>query len=183
MASDVAKKLEPVGRSPVPLAECALARAIRTIGDGWTLLILREALCGVERFDAMCEDLAIPRAVLADRLARLVEAGILEQKAYREAGQRTRNAYILSERGRALIPALVALRGWAEDHLPGGRSRLRLRDIDGQEVSAHLIRPDGKRVDDLSGIAAVADAPKQPLPRRAAAPKPRYSSPKAGRER
>jgi DNA-binding HxlR family transcriptional regulator len=120
------------------------------------LLILREALCGVERFDAMCEDLAIPRSVLADRLARLVEAGILEQRTYREPGQRSRKAYVLSEKGRALIPALVALRSWAEDHLPGGQSRLRLHDKDGQEISAHLLRADGTRVEDFAGIKAVA---------------------------
>jgi DNA-binding HxlR family transcriptional regulator len=155
------KTIEPIGHSPVPLAECALARAIRAIGDGWSLLILREALCGVERFDAMCEDLAIPRSVLADRLARLVEAGILEQTTYREPGQRSRKAYVLSERGRALIPALVAMRAWAEDHLPGGRSRLRLHDKDGQEISAHLLRADGTGVEDFSGIKAVAAPQKQ----------------------
>jgi DNA-binding HxlR family transcriptional regulator len=153
--------IEPAGRSPVPLAECALARAIRAIGDGWSLLILREALCGVERFDAMCEDLAIPRSVLADRLARLVQAGILEQRTYREPGKRSRKAYVLSEKGRALIPALVALRSWAEDHLPGGRSRLRLLDKDGQEISAHLLRADGTRVEDFVGIKAVAAPQKQ----------------------
>jgi DNA-binding HxlR family transcriptional regulator len=158
--------MEPVGRSPVPLAECALARAIRTIGDGWSLLILREALCGVERFDAMCEDLAIPRSVLADRLARLVEAGILEQTTYREPGQRSRKAYILSEKGRALIPALVALRAWAEDHLPGGRSRLRLHDKDGQEIFAHLLRADRTRVEDFAGIKAVAAPQTPPSPHR-----------------
>jgi DNA-binding HxlR family transcriptional regulator len=168
--------IEPAGRSPVPLAECALARAIRAIGDGWSLLILREALCGVERFDVMCEDLAIPRSVLADRLARLVEAGILAQTTYREPGQRSRKAYILSERGRALIPALVAMRAWAEDHLPGGRSRLRLHDKDGQEISAHLLRADGTRVEDFSGINAVAAPQKQrSTRRRVASPKRRCS--------
>jgi DNA-binding HxlR family transcriptional regulator len=168
--------IEPAGRSPVPLAECALARAIRAIGDGWSLLILREALCGVERFDAMCEDLAIPRSVLADRLARLVEAGILEQTTYREPGQRSRKGYVLSERGRALIPALVALRAWAEDHLPGGRSRLRLHDKDGHEISAHLLRADGTRVEDFTGIKAVSAPQTEPLTRRGEArPKRRRS--------
>jgi DNA-binding MarR family transcriptional regulator len=109
----------------------------------------------------MCEDLAIPRSVLADRLARLVEAGILEQTTHREPGQRSRKAYVLSEKGRALIPALVALRSWAEDHLLGGRSRLRLHDKDGQEISAHLLRADGTRVEDFSGIKAVAGPQKK----------------------
>lgn len=172
MSATETKTTEPVGRSPIPLAECALARAIGVIGDGWSLLILREALCGVERFDAMCEDLAIPRSVLADRLARLIEAGILEQTTYREPGQRSRKAYVLSETGRALIPALVALRAWAEDHLPGGRSRLRLQDKDGQEISVHLLRADGTKVEDFAGINAVAAPQTQPSARhRAASPK------------
>lgn len=162
-------------RSPVPLADCALARAIQAIGDGWSLLILREALCGVERFDAMCDDLAIPRSVLAERLSRLVEAGILEQTTYREPGQRSRKAYVLSDKGRALIPTLAALRAWAEDHLPGGRSRLRLHDKDGHEISAHLLRADGTRVEDFSGIRAVAVPQKQGSPRRGPAAGPESS--------
>lgn len=143
-------------QAPVPLAECALARAIRAIGDGWTLLILREALCGVERFDAMHGDLGIPRSVLAERLSRLVAEGVLELRPYREPGRRQRNGYVLTEKGRALTPALVALRQWSEAHLPGGPSRLRLQAADGQDVVARLLRADGSPLDDLSGIVAVA---------------------------
>lgn len=142
--------------APVALAECALARAIRAIGDGWTLLILREALCGVERFDAMQDDLGIPRSVLAERLSKLVAEGILEQKPYREPGRRQRNGYVLTEKGRALTPALVALRAWSEAHLPGGPSRLRLQTLDGEEVVTRLMRADGGVLDDASDVVAVA---------------------------
>lgn len=144
-------------RAPVPLTECALARAIRTIGDAWTLLILREALCGVERFDAIRDDLGIPRSVLAGRLSRLVAAGILEQHTYREPGQRARSAYVMTEKGRGLVPALVAMREWAEDHLPEGRSRLRMRHRDGQEVFTRLVRADGSSVENPADILAAAD--------------------------
>ncbi len=147
-------KTRDAHRAPVGLDECALARAIRAIGDGWTLLILREALCGVERFDAMHEDLGIPRSVLAQRLARLVEAGILQQHDYREPGRRTRKAYVITAKGRGLVPALVAMRSWAEDNLPEGRSRLRMRDRDGQEVFTRLVRADGSTVEDFSGVRA-----------------------------
>jgi DNA-binding HxlR family transcriptional regulator len=155
-ASKVATKPVSSGRAPVPLAECALARAIRSIGDGWTLLILREALCGVERFDAMHDDLGIPRSVLAERLSKLVSEGILEQRPYREPGRRQRNGYVLTEKGRALTPALVALREWSETHLPGGPSRLRLQTSDGREVVTHLMRADGSPLNNLSKIVAVA---------------------------
>lgn len=145
--------------APVPLAECALARAIRTIGDGWTLLILREGLCGVERFDAMRDDLGIPRSVLSQRLKQLTSEGLLQRKPYSLPGQRPRDGYELTERGRALIPALAALREWAETHLPGGPSRLRLQDSDGQKVTTRLIREDGQPVADVSAIVAVAVPP------------------------
>jgi DNA-binding HxlR family transcriptional regulator len=149
-------KTGPARHAPVSLAECALARAIRAIGDGWTLLILRETLCGVERFDAMHDDLGIPRSVLAERLSKLVAEGILEQRPYREPGCRQRNGYLLTEKGRALVPALVALREWSETHLPGGPSRLRLQTADGQEVVTRLMRADGSFLDDRSEIVAVA---------------------------
>ncbi len=150
-----AAKTDSPHHAPVPLAECALARAIRAIGDGWTLLILREALCGVERFDAMHDDLGIPRSVLAERLSKLVAEGILEQRPYREPGRRQRNGYVLTQKGRALTPALVALREWAEAHLPGGPSRLRLQTRDGQDVVARLLRPDGTHIDNFEDIIAV----------------------------
>lgn len=142
-------------RAPVPIAECALARAIRAIGDGWTLLVLREALCGVERFDAIRDDLGIPRSVLADRLSRLVAEGILEQRPYRDPGQRPRNGYVLTEKGRALVPALAAMREWAEAHLPGGQSRLRLQSRDGQDVVTRIVRADGSHIDDPNDVIAV----------------------------
>lgn len=148
-------KAGSIQHAPVPLAACALARAIRAIGDAWTLLILREALCGVERFDAMQNDLGIPRSVLAERLARLVEEGILEQRPYRDPGQRPRSGYALTDKGRALIPALVALREWADNHLPGRRSRLRLQTLDGQGIVTRLMRKDGTFIEEPAHIVAV----------------------------
>lgn len=146
----------PSRHAPVPLAECALARAIHSIGDGWTLLILREALCGVERFDAMREDLGIPRSVLAERLSKLVAEGILEQQPYREPGRRQRNGYVLTEKGRALTPALVALREWSEAYPSGGPSRLCLQTPDGQGVVTRLMRADGSVLANSSEIVAIA---------------------------
>ena len=132
-----------------------MARALAAIGDARSLLVLREALCGVERFDAMHTDLGVPRSVLANRLGRLVESGILERQNYREPGKRTRQRYCLTEKGRALAPALLAMREWAERHLPGGPSRLQFRHTDGQAVATLLVKEDGSAVDDLSEVVAV----------------------------
>jgi DNA-binding HxlR family transcriptional regulator len=146
----------PPDPTPPPLSACALARAIEAVGDARTLLVLREALCGVRRFSAMHADLGIPRSVLADRLSRLVALGLLERRRYREPGARAREAYVLTDRGRALVPALVALRGWAEAALPGPPSRLRLVDREGREVSVRLVRADGSLVEDPAEVRALA---------------------------
>jgi DNA-binding HxlR family transcriptional regulator len=143
--------------APLPLAECALARAVSAIGDAWTLLILREAVYGVSRFDEIQVDLGIPRTVLSDRLNRLVDAGLFERVPYREPNRRTRQAYTLTQKGLALLPALVALREWAEDHLPGGPSRLRLTHSCGASVRSKLICARGHVVEDYSTVTATQD--------------------------
>ncbi len=60
---------------------CALARSLETVGERWTLLILRDAFYGVRRFGEFAAHLGVPRAVLADRLAALTGAGVLERRS------------------------------------------------------------------------------------------------------
>jgi DNA-binding HxlR family transcriptional regulator len=94
---------------------CSIARTLQLIGDRWTILILRDAFRGVRRFDGFAEDLGIARNLLADRLARLVEHGILEKVPYNERPRRYE--YRLTERGLDLSPALVAFMRWGDKHL------------------------------------------------------------------
>ena len=63
----------------MPLAECALARAVSVVGDAWSLLILRETIHGVTRFEYMHHDLSTPRTVLSKRLKELVESQLLKK--------------------------------------------------------------------------------------------------------
>jgi DNA-binding HxlR family transcriptional regulator len=63
---------------------CSIARTLEVVGDRWTLLIVREALAGVTRFEDFLERLGVARNVLADRLARLVDERILERCAYQQ---------------------------------------------------------------------------------------------------
>ena len=143
---------------PVPLAECTLARAVSVIGDAWMLLVLREAVYGVSRFEEMRADLDIPRTVLSDRLNKLVAAGLFRRVPYRDPGQRTRHAYHLTAQGRALMPALVALREWAAAHLPGSPSPLRLRHRDcGAEVGARLMCAQGHVLADDDEVVAMVE--------------------------
>ena len=95
---------------------CSVARALEAVGERWTLLILRDACCrGVTRFDDFERSLGIPRSVLATRLDRLREAGILERRRYQTRPERFE--YVPTERGLELFPAIVALMRWGDRHL------------------------------------------------------------------
>src|SRR4051794_37940386 len=91
---------------------CSVARALEVVGERWSLLILRDAFLGVRRFDGFQEDLGIARNVLADRLGRLVDAGVLEKHAYSE--RPPRYEYRLTDKGRDLWPVVHALAQWGD---------------------------------------------------------------------
>jgi DNA-binding HxlR family transcriptional regulator len=63
---------------------CSLARSLAVVGDRWTLLVLREAFLRTRRFDEFEEKLGIARRVLSERLALLVDEGILEKTPYQD---------------------------------------------------------------------------------------------------
>ena len=110
---------------------CSLARALEVVGERWTLLILRDAFFGVRRFSDFLVRLRIPRAVLAERLKRLVEAGVLE----RVDGSAGRSEYVPTEKGTALWPAVHALMSWGDQyHAPRGPRRRFLHEACGTEV-------------------------------------------------
>ncbi len=91
---------------------CSIARTLAVVGERWTLLILREVFSGIRHFEGFQRHLGIARNVLATRLRRLVEAGVLERRAGgRGAG---RAEYHLTERGRDLYPVLLALLCWGD---------------------------------------------------------------------
>jgi DNA-binding HxlR family transcriptional regulator len=121
--------------------DCALARALEVIGERWTLLIVRDAFFGVRRFNDFQAHLDIPKAVLATRLRRLVEEGILASRQDPEhAGRRL---YELTPAGRALWPALYALLVWGGHHRYPNSRRFRhatcgtLLDDRGQCATCH----------------------------------------------
>ncbi|MFD8688346.1 winged helix-turn-helix transcriptional regulator [Streptomyces sp. NPDC059651] len=97
--------------------QCSIARALEVVGERWTLLVLRDALYGVRRYNDFLVHLGIPRAVLASRLQSLIEAGLLEKRRYQESPPR--EEYVLTDSGKALWPVLRTLGAWGRDHLPG----------------------------------------------------------------
>lgn len=94
---------------------CSIARPLSILGDRWTLMILRQAFRGVRRFEEFQASLGLSRPLLTDRLARLVDAGVLARHPYKDI--RTRHEYHLTEKGHDLFPVLQALRTWGDKHL------------------------------------------------------------------
>ncbi|MEH0935816.1 winged helix-turn-helix transcriptional regulator [Micromonospora psammae] len=99
---------------------CYLARALELVGERWTLLVIRDAFYGVRRYGDFLGHLDIPRAVLADRLATLVQAGILERHRYQDSPPR--DEYLLTERGTELWSVIFPLMRWGERHFSTGES-------------------------------------------------------------
>lgn len=111
----------PSTGAPEPIdSEAAIEHTLAIIGDKWSILIVRATLRGLRRFDDFIDDLGIARAVLADRLKRLVEHGVLARRPYQEHPRRYE--YRLTEAGIALSPVLVALVRWSEVYVPHVRS-------------------------------------------------------------
>jgi DNA-binding HxlR family transcriptional regulator len=92
--------------------DCSIARALEAVGERWTLLIVREALNGTRRFDEFQSRLGIARNVLAARLERLVEEGILERRPYQERPRRFE--YVPTRKGEELLPVTLALLSWGD---------------------------------------------------------------------
>jgi DNA-binding HxlR family transcriptional regulator len=127
---------------------CSLARALNDVGDWWTLLIVRDAFLGARRFGEFRRSLGMARNTLSDRLDRLCTAGVLLR-----GGAPARPLYSLTEKGRALAPALIALQQWgdqfASDNRPPvlvtdqrGRPlpKVRLVDSHGAEIGPESLR-------------------------------------------
>ncbi len=124
-----------------------MALACDLLGDRWTMLVIREAFYGVSRFDDLRADLGIPRGILSTRLKTLVAQGVLEKHPYRESGARVRHEYRLSERGRDLGIALIALMQWGDRHLRHDPAPLRITDRrTGEPLHVALVTPAGQAV-------------------------------------
>jgi DNA-binding HxlR family transcriptional regulator len=121
-----------------PNQVCSIARALEVVGERWTPLILRDAVLGVERFEDFQGSLGIATNVLTNRLKLLCEEDVLERVPDPQRPGRPR--YVLTDKGRELAPALLALMKWGDRHYPtpGGPPRLTLHAGCGGTVGADL---------------------------------------------
>lgn len=137
---------------------CSVGRAVGFIGDKHTMLVLREAFLGERRFDRIQRNTGTARNILSDRLNKLVAAGILTRRLYRE--RPPRYEYRLTEKGLDLWPILVSLMEWGRRH-GGGEAAILLRHKHCSAVmTPHLACPEcgetlaARDVEALAGPAA-----------------------------
>ncbi|WP_244930052.1 helix-turn-helix domain-containing protein [Nocardioides sp. W7] len=136
-------------------ANCTLGRSLAVLGERWTLVVLREVFNGVRRFDDIRRHSGIPRQVLSNRLALLVDQEILRRAPYRDDGARERHEYRLTPKGFDLYPVLVAIADWGDRYLadPGGPP-VEFAHLDcGGVVRAELVCEHGHRVGDPRTVA------------------------------
>ncbi len=125
-------------KSTYPDQVCSIARSLEVVGERWTLLIVRDALLGLRRFDEFQASLGVASNVLSKRLERLCAEGLLERRVYQE--RPLRHEYLLTEKGRALGPAVIMLMKWGDRYYAGeqGPPRLTIHRGCGGEVDDRL---------------------------------------------
>jgi DNA-binding HxlR family transcriptional regulator len=98
--------------------QCSIANALDVVGERWSLLALREIFFGVRRFDQIVQNTGASRDILATRLRKLVDAGVLVKEQYEQHPPRFE--YVPTESGRALQKVLLALMEWGDTYVTEG---------------------------------------------------------------
>jgi DNA-binding HxlR family transcriptional regulator len=115
---------------------CSIARTLDVVGEWWTLLILRDLFAGLSRYDEIQQDLGIASNILAARLKRLRDEGLVERQVAPEDARSWR--YQLTERGRDLYPVIISLMAWGDKWLtpPGKQPVLMVHESCGHVTAA-----------------------------------------------
>ncbi|HEX4444096.1 MAG TPA: helix-turn-helix domain-containing protein [Galbitalea sp.] len=135
-------------KSLIEEPRCQIVRTLDIVGEKWSLLIIRNAFRGQTKFSEFRDQLGIPTDILTARLATLVENGIFEKQGYRDAGNRERSSYHLSEAGRALNIVMAAINQWGEQFNPSpwGSASTFLDERGKQKVSVAFVGESGTAV-------------------------------------
>ena len=142
-------------RTSLARRPCSIARALDQLGDGWSLLILRDVFLGAHRFAELEEHLGIAPNILASRLATLTRNGLLERRAYDR--RPLRHEYLLTEKGEDALPVLLTLAAWGSRWLaPGGPPLLTVDPDTAQPVDPVLVDRHTGRPLRAGGVALVA---------------------------
>lgn len=123
---------------------CPVARGLERVGEWWSILIIREALHGLTRFDQFEQSLGIAPNMLTRRLAGLVKAGILEKRRYSD--RPPRYEYVLTECGRDFHSVLIAMHAWGNRHFaPEGQSVMLVNARTGKPADPVVVDRNSKR--------------------------------------
>lgn len=148
---------------------CSIAKALDVVGDPWTMLILRDLLVGVTRFEDFTDRLGIPRATLAARLDHLVERGVVGKVPYQD--RPPRSEYRLTDKGEALRPVVLLLMRWGDEWLRDDDPPTRLvESATGRDVVPVVVdRETGIPLDELGvhAVGAVTEGLEHPRPTQA----------------
>jgi DNA-binding HxlR family transcriptional regulator len=123
----------------VDLAGCPVIGALDVVGKPWTLVVLREALSGVRRFEDFQQHLGLSRSVLSRRLAEMVSDGLLRREPYQDDGFRTRHEYLPTDKALDLYPVLAGLMNWGERYVTGSCQARLLDRRTGEPLVAALV--------------------------------------------
>jgi DNA-binding HxlR family transcriptional regulator len=116
----------------------SVGRTLSLVGERWTIMILREAFFGVRRYGQFARNLNIPRPTLSLRLRKLVDAGLFDRALY--STDPIRHEYRLTQAGRDLFPAVIALMRWGDTYLAGpeGPPIVLRHESCGKQTNPHL---------------------------------------------
>src|SRR3989337_2498049 len=133
---------------------CSIARSLEAVGERWSLIIIRDALfAGSTRYSDFQRTLGIATNILKDRLDGFVEAGIMRRHRYSE--QPELYEYLLTEKGRDLAPALIALTQWGDRWAaPDGPPILYSHTLCASRVTHELVCATCGRLDDSAEVQA-----------------------------
>lgn len=152
--------------------ECPVARSLERVGEWWSILIMRDAIYGMTRFDQFQKNLNIAPNMLTRRLAVLVEAGLLEKRPYSE--KPLRHEYIVTPRGRDFRAVLWSLQSWGNRHFaPEGESVMLVDKETGMRADPILVdRSTGKPITEATHMNAPGPAASARVQRRLTKPRP-----------
>ena len=148
---------------------CPIARSLERVGEWWSILILRDALHGLRRFDEFQKSLGIAPNMLTRRLASLVKSGLLERRLYNQ--RPPRYEYVLTDKGRDFRPVILALLTWGNRHFtPEGKAVLLIDSKTGKQADPVLTdRVTGKPMTDKDFVLRAGPAAKARIRERYAA--------------
>ncbi|MCV7422987.1 helix-turn-helix transcriptional regulator [Mycobacterium yunnanensis] len=128
-----------------PVGRCPIEKTMGLVGTKSAMLVMREAFYGTTRFDDFARRVGITKAATSARLSELVDAGLLAKQPYQEPGQRSRDEYVLTEQGTALMPVVWAMFEWGRKYF--GDTPLRLSHAEcGAEATVAIRCADGHDV-------------------------------------